>query len=210
MPASSAPMPPIRPRSTSTSTATRRRCSGVKISDIFNALQSTLGHVLRQRLQRLRAHLAGQHPGRDSVSRQYRRRLPDLCAQRPRRHGADPGGGRSEAGAGAADGDPLQRISRRDRERRTQARLQLRPGARRHGAHLGLDPARRLQLRMDRHGAAGKGGERPHRYRARSWPSSSPICFSSRSTRAGTFRSRPSCRSASRRSARSARSRWPD
>ena len=57
---------------------------GVKISDIFNALQSTLGTFLRQRLQRVRPHLAGQHPGRDAVSRQHRRYLPDLCAQRPR------------------------------------------------------------------------------------------------------------------------------
>ena len=39
---------------------------GVKISDIFNALQSTLGDVLRQRLQRLWTHVAGQYPGRDS------------------------------------------------------------------------------------------------------------------------------------------------
>ena len=134
---------------------------GVKISDIFNALQSTLGRLLRQRLQPVRPHLAGQHPGRDAVPRQRRRHLPDLCAQRPGRHGADPGAGRGEAGAGAADGDPLQRLPRRDRQRRAEARLQLRPGARRDGAHLGHDPAGRLRLRMDRHGAAGKGGERP-------------------------------------------------
>ena len=60
--------------------------------------------------------------------------------------------------------------------------------------------------RMDRHGAAGKGGERTHRDRARVWPSCSLICFSSHSTRAGIFRCPRSCRSASRCSAPS--SRW--
>ena len=62
---------------------------GVKISDIFNALQSTLGSLLHQRLQRFRPHLAGQYPGRDAVSPAHRRHRPHLCAQRQGRHGAD-------------------------------------------------------------------------------------------------------------------------
>ena len=36
---------------------------GVKVSDIFNALQSTPRRLLRQRLQPVRPHLAGECPG---------------------------------------------------------------------------------------------------------------------------------------------------
>ena len=54
---------------------------GVKIGDIFNALQSTLGSLLRQRLQRFRPDMAGQHPGRHAVSRQRRRYRAHLCTQ---------------------------------------------------------------------------------------------------------------------------------
>ena len=43
------------------------------------------------------------------------------------------------------------------------ARLLVRPGDRRHGDARQVDAARRLRLRMDRHGAAGEGGERPDR-----------------------------------------------
>ena len=45
---------------------------GVKISDIFNALQSTLGSLLHQRLQCFRANLASQYPGRAAVSPAHR------------------------------------------------------------------------------------------------------------------------------------------
>ena len=66
-----------------------------------------IGRVLRQRLQPVRPHLAGQCPGRGAVSRQDRRHLSDLCAQQQRGGGADPGIGPGANGAGAASADPL-------------------------------------------------------------------------------------------------------
>ena len=42
---------------------------GVQVSDIFNTLQYYLGSYLRQQLQRVRPHLAGQCPGRPTFSR---------------------------------------------------------------------------------------------------------------------------------------------
>ena len=67
---------------------------GVKISDIFNALQVDAGQLLHQRLQRFRPHLAGQRPGRSAVPRPDRRHRPDLRPQRQGRDGADPRAGR--------------------------------------------------------------------------------------------------------------------
>ena len=64
--------------------------------------------------------------------------------------------------------------------------------------------------RMDRHGAAGKGGERTHRDRARI---GHPVrlSVSGRALRELEHSgARPACRSASRCSARSSRSCWPD
>ena len=61
----------------------------------------------------------------------------------------------------------LQRLSRRHHQRRAEARLQLGPGARRDGAHLGSDPAGRLQLRVDGHRPSGEGGRRRRARRAR-------------------------------------------
>ena len=84
-------------------------------------------------------------------------------------------------------GHPLQRLPRRRHQRRAQARLQLRPGAGRHGADLGHDPAAGLRLRMDRHRACRKR-RRPARPASCSgWRSCSPISSWWRSTRAGTF-----------------------
>ena len=114
---------------------------GVKVSDVFTALQATPGRLLRQRLQPVRPHLAGEHRGRGPLPRRHRRHLPRLCPQRRRRHGAGAGAGHGQARARAAGGDPLQRLPRRHHQRRAQARLQLGPGARRHGAPVGDDAA---------------------------------------------------------------------
>jgi multidrug efflux pump len=122
--------------------------------------------LLRQRLQCVWPHLAGERAGREAVSQQCRRYLPDLCAQRARRDGPDSGTRRGEDRARAAGADSLQRIPRRDRQRRAEAGLQLRTSAGRHGARLRHHSAGGLQLRMDRHRAAGKGGKRTHRHRA--------------------------------------------
>ena len=178
---------------------------GVKVSDIFNALQSTLGGFyvndfnLFGRTWQVNVQAESPLPRRD------RRHLPRLCPQQRRRHGADP---RARAGAarpGAAGGDPLQRLPRRGDQRRAQARLQLGPGARRDGAALGHDPAARAT-------ASNGPAPRSRRRRPAARPAScsgsrccSPTCSWWRSTRAGTSRCRCCCRSASACWARSSR-----
>ena len=80
---------------------------GVKVSDIFNALQSTLGGFyvndfnLFGRTWQVNVQAGGAVPQCD------RRHLSDLRAQQYRRDGADPRPGPGPTGAGAASGDPL-------------------------------------------------------------------------------------------------------
>ena len=52
----------------STSTATRRRRSACRSSAIFQRAAGDARRLLRQRLQPVRPHLAGQHPGRGSTT----------------------------------------------------------------------------------------------------------------------------------------------
>ena len=66
---------------------------GVELDDVFDTLQVVPGRLLRQRLQPLRPHLAGQRPGR----RPFRVDADRPAAQGPqrrRRHGAAGRGGR--------------------------------------------------------------------------------------------------------------------
>ena len=168
------------------------------------------GQLLRQRLQRVRPHLAGQRPGRDAVSRTSRRHLSHLCAQQPRGDGADPRTGRGEdwckgrrRWCATTDSAPRSSTARRSRAT-APARRSLRWSA---------SPPRRC-----RRATASNGPEPRSRKRRRAAarasssgsPCSSPISFSSRSMRAGIFRFRCCCRSASACSARSSRSCWPD
>ena len=139
---------------------------GVKVSDIFNALQATLGGYYVNDFNLFGRTWQVNIQAEDRFRDADRRHLPHLCPQRRRRDGADPGAGAGPAGAGAAGVDPLQRLPRRHHQRRAQARLQLGPGAGGDGAALGDDAAGRLRLRMDRHRAAGEGGGRPDRHRA--------------------------------------------
>ena len=91
--ACSPPSARTRRRSSSTSTATRRRCS----ASTDRRLQRAAGHagrLLRQRLQPVRPHLAGQHAGRGGRPRRHRRHLPRQCAQPQRRDGAAARAGR--------------------------------------------------------------------------------------------------------------------
>ena len=204
-PACSAPMPPTRRRSISTSTATRRRCWASR-----SATSSTRCNR-RSAASTSTTSTCSAAPGR-STSRPRRRSataIDDIYRIYVRNaHGAMVPI-RALAQARLVQGP--QAVIRyngfraRDHQRRAEARLQLGPGARRDGAHLRHDAARRLRLRMDRHRAAGKGGGRPDRHRARRSPCCSPISSWSRSTRAGTSRCRCCCRSASACWARSPR-----
>ena len=136
---------------------------GVKISDIFNALQSTLGSLLHQRLQRFRPHLAGQYPGRHAVSRTASTTSNESMSATPMAAWC-----RCRALAEAKLVQGPQTVVRYNGYRgavvngAAKPRLQFRPGACRDGAHVRRDAAARLQLRMDRHRVSGKGGERRH------------------------------------------------
>ena len=112
-PASSAPSPPTRRRSVSTSTATRRRCwasrsatSSTRCNRPWAASTSTTS-------------TCSAAPGRSMsqaeapLPRRHRGHLPRLCPQQHRRHGADPRAGPGPARPGAAGGHPLQRLPRR-------------------------------------------------------------------------------------------------
>ena len=61
---SSAASAPTPPGCSSTSTATQAKMMGVSLSELFNTAPGLSRLALRQRLQPLRPHLAGQRPGR--------------------------------------------------------------------------------------------------------------------------------------------------
>ena len=176
---------------------TRYRCSGVKITDIFNALQSTLGsfyvndfNVFGRTWQ---VNIQAETPFRDNIDDIYR------IYVRNAQGGMVPIRALAEAKLVQGPQTVVRYNGFRARhgQRRAEARLQLRPGARRDGADLASNPAGGLRLRMDRHGAAGEGGRRARPASCSAWPSCSPISFSSRFTRAGIFRSPRCFRSAS-------------
>ena len=102
---------------------------GVKITDIFNALQATLGSFYVNDFNLFgrtwQVNVQAETPFRDSVDDIYRIYVRNARGD----DGADPRPGRGEAGARPASGGAIQRLSRRHHQRRGQARLQLRPGA---------------------------------------------------------------------------------
>ena len=167
------------------------------------------GHArraVRQRLQPVRPHLAGQHPGRPGLPQDGRRHLQGPRAQRPGRDGADPLARLGAPGARAGGADPLQPVPERHHQRVAGAGLQHGRGARRDGAALGEHAAGRLRLRMDRHRRCRRRRPPARPPSCSASPCCSPICSWSRCTRAGTSRSRSCSRSAWRCSARW--SRW--
>ena len=117
--------------------------------------------LLRQRSQPVRPHLAAQPAGRAGGPRLDRRHLPDPRPQPERRHGAAAQLRRGAHHHRPAGDRALQQLPLGDHQRQPGARRQLGRGAGRDGAALGRDPAAGLQLRMDRHGAAGDPGGRP-------------------------------------------------
>ena len=73
---------------------TKVKTMGVALTDVFDALQVVPGQLLRQRLQPLRPHLAGERPGRRRLPRGRGDRQAAQGPQRRRRHGAAGRGGR--------------------------------------------------------------------------------------------------------------------
>ena len=118
---------PTRRSCTSTSTATKAKTMGVSIERGLQHLQVYLGSLLRQRLQPLRPHLAGERPGR--------RRLPQAdrgpqAAQGPQRAGRDGAAGRRSASvrdvSGPVHDHALQHVPGRRDQRRRRARASAR------------------------------------------------------------------------------------
>ena len=146
-PACSRPSPPTRRRSISISTATRRRCSASRSPISSTRCSRRIGSFYVNDFNLFgrtwQVNVQAETPFRKRDRRHLR---TSMCATRagamvPMRVLAQPRHGAGPAAAGA-----LQRLSRRHHQRRAEARLQLRPGARRDGAHLGDDAAGRLWL----------------------------------------------------------------
>ena len=81
---------------------------------------------LRQRLQPVRPHLGGEHPGQRAGSQRCFRHLQDLCAQPPGRDGAAAFDCRYPHRARTADHQPVQQLSRGDDQWRPAARRVVR------------------------------------------------------------------------------------
>ncbi len=111
----------------------------VPMQDVFTTLQVYMGGLLRQSVQQVRPHLAGQHPGRPRFAHQCRHPQAALCPLLPQ-----PGSGPD----GAAGHAPPRRGQHRPRVGHALqhvhfGRGQRRPGARRQLRHRrpGDDPA---------------------------------------------------------------------
>ncbi len=106
--------------------------------------------LLRQRLQRLRPHLAGGGPGRGAVPQRPGGGQAAPGAQRRRRHG--PARRRAQGAAATRPADPvaLQHVPRGRHRRQHEARRQLRRGHHRDGAAGQADAAAGHELRVDR------------------------------------------------------------
>ena len=67
----------------------KAKAQGVPLTELFDTAADLSRLGLRQRLQPVRPHLAGDRPGRRAVSRQRRGHRQPAHTQRPRRDGAD-------------------------------------------------------------------------------------------------------------------------
>ena len=105
---------------------TKVKTMGVPLTDVFDAPAGVPGQLLRQRLQPLRPHLAGQRPGRCPLPRGRGNRQATQGPQRRRRHGAARGGGRGPRSRRAGDDHPLQHVPGGHDHRRLAARRQHR------------------------------------------------------------------------------------
>ena len=190
----SAPSRPPTRRSISTSTATRCRCWASSSSDVFQALQASLGGYYVNDMNLFGRTWQVQVQAEASDRASDRRHLPHQCAQQRGQDDPDAQPRRGARGRRAARADPLQQPARRHRAGRAGAGRLLRPGARGHGAGGGQDAAA---------AASPASGPTPRSRRSapRARPASSsasrccsPSCSWWRSTRAGPSRCRCCCR----------------
>ena len=144
------------------------------------------GWLLRQRLQPVRPHLAGQHPGRRGRSQ---RRPAAIYKIYVRNNGGEMVPLRSIANVRIALGPQV--ISRYNNYRSVtingspQAGRVVRRCADGDDAALTHDTAAGLQLRVDRHGVSGARGNRADRVHSGAGGVCSPTCSWWRCTKAG-------------------------
>ena len=160
---------------------------GLSISDVFTALQATLGGYLRQRLQPVRPHLAGQHRGRgDRPQRHLRRSGKIYRAQQERRHGAAALDRRRAHRARAAGDQPLQQLPLDHRSTAVAgAGRVLGRCAGGDGADFGAHAAARLSLSNGPAPRIRKSRRAGRPARSSGWRCCSPICSWWRCTKAG-------------------------
>ena len=158
---------------------------GLNIADVFNALQIDAGRLLRQRLQPVRPHLAGEHPGRRARPQRHLRDLQDLCAQPAGRDGAAALDRRPAHRARAAGDQPVQQLPLGDDQRRAAAGRVVGRCAGGDGAGVGEDAAAGLCLRMVGHRVSGEGRRPGRPARSCRCRCCSPTCSWSRCMKAG-------------------------
>ncbi len=146
---------------------------------------SDAGRHLHQQLQPVRPGLAGQYRGRRGGPQRRLLTVADLHSQQIRHRRAAAIDRQCPRRRRAAGHHPLQQLPRDSDSGQPVAGHLVRHRARRDGAGLGQDLARRLRLRMDRDRLPG--GLPPPGRPGRSWvsPCCSPFCSWSGSTRAG-------------------------
>ena len=141
----------------------RAQALGISISDIFSSMQTALGGAYTNDFNlfgktwqvKVQAEAADRSKVNDVFS--HTRALIQ------RRTRAAAGGGEHRDGHRALLGRALQQPALGGGERCPRAGLLLGRCHRRDGEARDPHPAGRLRLRMDRHGVAGKGGQRPDR-----------------------------------------------
>ena len=131
---------------------------GINISDVFTALQTTLGGYFINNFNLFgrvwQVNLQAEAGDRRDISET----VEYLRPKRPGDNGAAAIDRNGSHGHGTPGHNPLQQLSFRGRERRSGARSGVRDGPGRHGGGVGKDLAARVRLRMDRHGFPGATG----------------------------------------------------
>ena len=121
------------------------------------------GRHLHQRLQPVRPHLAGEHPGRSLRPQQRRRPVEDLRQEQDGPGSAATRVGEPPGRAGAAGHHALQQLPLDHHQRRSGGGRVVRRGAFGDGGGVRPHPATGLCLRMDGHGLPGSRGPGPDR-----------------------------------------------
>ena len=140
---------------------------GLNMSDVFTALQATLGGVYVNNFNLFGRTWQVNVQGDAADRARYSRHLADLRAQQRRRDGADPLDREPADRDRTAGHHPLQQLSLGHGQWRPGGRRLVGNGDRRDGGNFQIDAAGGLLLRMDRHGISGARGLRPDRHHSR-------------------------------------------